>query len=278
MDALITAIKTHLANQFEHDLLDAAIANLKDTGNVLRLNNFAYSMRELTRHFLHRLSPDSEVLKAPWFKPEIKDKPKEATRAQRIRYAIQGWISDEFATNNLKLNVKEISKNLRDSIDELSKYTHIEPETFNVSGDELEDTAYNILEATLRFFMEVEEAKVKVFNAVCACIDEEMLSQFYIETQQPLDEIATHYEIDSYLVTSITQTGKDDSNIYMEATGVVNAKLQYGSDGDLRRDNGYETHIRLPFSSSFVASYKNPEGDVHLEDVTISIDNSSFYN
>lgn len=277
MDSLVQAIKTHLATQFEHDLFDAAIANLNDTGNVLRLNNFAYSMRELTRHFLYRLAPDVDVLQAPWFKSEIPDKPKEVTRAQRIRYAIQGWISDEYATDVLKLNVKEISKNLINSIRDLSKYTHIEQKTFNVSVEELEDTAFNILQDSLRFFMEVEEAKVKVFNTICSYIDEEMLSQFYVETQEPLDTIATHYEIESYMITSITKRGQDDSNIYMEATGFVNARLQYGSDGDLRRDEGYEMYMKFPFTSTFVASYKNQEGDVHLEDVHMDIDNNSFY-
>ena len=277
MDSLVRAIKMHLATQFENDLFDAAIANLNDTGNVLRLNNFAYAMRELTRHFLYRLAPDAEVLQAPWFKSEIPEKPKEVTRAQRIRYAIQGWIKDEYATDVLKLNVKEISKNLISSIRDLSKYTHIEQKTFNVGGEELDEISFNILQDSLRFFMEVEEAKVRVFRKICDYIDEEMLSQFYIETQEPLDMIATHYEIESYIVTSITQKGKDDSNIFMEASGFVNARLQYGSDGDLRRDEGYEMRMEFPFTSSFVASYKNQEGDVHLYDVQMNIDNNSFY-
>lgn len=267
----------HLATQFENDLFDAAIANLNDTSNVLRLNNFAYAMRELTRHFLYRLAPDAEVLHAPWFKSEIPEKPKEVTRAQRIRYAIQGWIKDEYATDVLKLNFNEISKNLISSIRDLSKYTHIEQKTFNVGGEELDEISFNTLQDSLRFFMEIEEAKVKVFNTICDYIDEEMLSQFYIETQEPLDMIATHYETESYFVTSITQRGKDDRNIYMEATGFVKVRLQYGSDGDIRRDDGYEMRMQFPFTSSFVACYKNKEGDVHLEDVQMNIDNNVFF-
>lgn len=44
-----------LSTQFEIDLLEALITNLKDKSNKLRLNNFAYSIRELSRHFLHSL-------------------------------------------------------------------------------------------------------------------------------------------------------------------------------------------------------------------------------
>ena len=277
MEVVINAIKMHLKTQFEQELFDAAIANLEDVNNVLRLNNFAYSMRELTRHFLRRLAPDEDVLQAPWFESEDKDNPKAITRAQRIRYAIQGWISEEFADQHLKLNVNEISKNLRNSINDLSKYTHIEPETFNVTGIKFTDTVYNILQDSLRFFMEVEEAKMRIFDAVIDCIDDEMITQFYIETQQPLDEIASHYEILSYMITSLTQTAKDNTRIYMDVKGKVNARLQYGSDGDMSRDDGFEMKKSFPFSSTIVASYKNMQGDVHIEMVTMKIDNSEFY-
>lgn len=276
MDKIIHAIKGHLATQFEQDLFNAAIANLKDTGNALRLNNFAYSMRELTRHFLARLAPDTEVRNAPWFVPDHKD-PKLITRDQRIRYAIQGWIKDEYAQKELKLDVEDISSNLRKSINDLSKFTHIEPSTFNVTEPTVFDVSMNILEDSLRFFMEIKEAQARVFHAVCDCVDEEMLSQFYIETQQPLDTIASHYEIEYYTVTSIQQTGQNDSNIFMSASGTVHVRLQYGSNGDLMRDDGYVTHLDFPFSSSFIVSYKNQLGDVHLEDCDMSIDNDTFF-
>lgn len=74
--------------------------------------------------------------------------------------------------------MNEISKNLRNSINDLSKYTHIEPETFNVKDIKFTDTVYNILQDSLRFFMEVEEAKMRIFDAVIECIDDEMITQF----------------------------------------------------------------------------------------------------
>lgn len=276
MDKIIFAIKGHLTTKFEQNLFDAAIANLKDTSNVLHLNNFAYSMRELTRHFLARLAPDTEVRNAPWFVQDPKD-PKLITRDQRIRYAIQGWIKDEYAQDELKLDVDEISSNLRKSINDLSKYTHIEPSSFNVPEPTVFDVSMNILEDSLNFFMEIKEAQARVFKAVCDCVDEEMLSQFYIETQQSLDSIASHYEIEHYMVNSIQQTGQNDSNIYMSASGSVHVRLQYGSNGDVKRDLGYVTHMDFPFTSTFTVSYKNQKGDVHLEDCNMNIVNDSFF-
>lgn len=94
MDKLKRNILPYLETSFEKDLLEAALKNLEDGKNKLRLNNFAYSARELTRHYLKRLAPDTEVLNAPWFKPNDPKKPKAITREQRIKYAIQGYLSD----------------------------------------------------------------------------------------------------------------------------------------------------------------------------------------
>jgi len=277
MERLKKAIDCHLITQFERDLFDACLHNLQEKNNKLRFNNFAYSMRELTRHFLDRLSPDIDVLNAPWFEPYDKDKPKQITRAQRIKYAIQGWLSDEYIKTALKLNFEEVSRNLKKSIDELSKYTHVNPDTFNVEDDTILDTSYNVLSDTLLFFMTVTEAQDRVNKAVIKCIDEEMISSFYVETQQDLDILATHYEVLSYIIATIKETNRDDKNIFLQVDGSIHVRLQYGSDNDLKRDIGYETTMIFPFTSQMVANYKNKEGNVHIVDAKIQVNNDDFY-
>ena len=277
MDELKRSLLPFLETSFEKDLLDSALKNLEDCKNKLRLNNFAYAIRELTRHYLKRLAPDAEVLNAPWFKPNNPKKPKAITREQRIRYAIQGYLSDDFRENVLKMDLNEVSKNLRMSIDDLSKYTHVEPETFDVDITIVTDVSYKIMEHTLRFFMTINEAKIRVGKAVDACVDEEMVSQFYYETHDEIDVLATHHEVLGYLVIDLTQLAKDDETITMQADGVVNVRLQYGSDGDMRRGDGDETEIKLPFTYTFVANFKNGKGDIHIESAEVIVDNDSFF-
>lgn len=277
MEVLKQQILPYLKTDFEKELLEAALHNLEEADNKLRLNNFAYAARELTRHFLERLAPDEEVRNAPWFKKVDPEKPEMITREQRIKYAVQGYLSDEFREDVLKVDLAEVSKNLRKSINDLSKYTHVNPETFDVDYTTIVDTSYNIMEDTLRFFMTINEAQIQVSRAVDACIDEEMISQFYVETQSDIDMLATHYEVLNYMVTELNQLAKDDETITMEANGVVNVRLQYGSDGDIRRDDGCEIKIQLPFTSKFVASYKNPEGDIHIVSAEVNVDNDSFF-
>ena len=104
--------------------------------------------------------------------------------------------------------------------------------------------------------MTINEAQLRVGYAIDACIDEEMVSQFYYETHDEIDILATHHEVLGYLVTSLTQLAKDDEIITMKADGFVSVRLQYGSDGDMRRGDGYETKIKLPFTSTFVANFQ----------------------
>lgn len=277
MEELIKGIIPYLKTSFEKELFEAALKNLNDGENKLRLNNFAYATRELTRHFLERLAPDAEVCGAPWFEPHDPKNPKMITREQRIKYAIQGFLSDEFREKKLKVVLDEVSKNLKRSIDDLSKYTHVNHSTFDVDNKTVTNVSYNIMVDTLRFFKTVSEAKIQVEKAIDACIDEEMIIQFYYETHDEIDVLATHHEVLGYSISDLTQLAKDDETITMQADGVVNVRLQYGSDGDLRRGDGYETKIELPFTSKVVVNYRNKAGDIHVESAEVNVDNESFY-
>lgn len=270
-------ILQYLKRGFEQDLFKAAIANVDDENNKLRLNNFAYAMRELIRTVLERLAPDDEIVNAPWFEPNDKDKPDKVTRTQRIKYAIQGWLSDEFITETLGIDHSENDKQLRKSIDVLSKYTHVTPLTFGMSSVDVTKCVLNVLLQMKCFLMDVAEAHAQIRNAAMECIDEEMIEEFYINTQDDLDIMATHYEVLSYVVTGITPKSKDDGKIILDVSGFVNVRHQYGSAGDMRRGDGFEMKARYPFSSQLIASYKNREGDVHIVDKTMDIDTNSFY-
>ena len=209
--------------------------------------------------------------------PNDKDKPDKVTRTQRIKYAIQGWLSDEFVIETLGIEHSENDKRLRKSIDTLSKYTHVTPLTFGLPPVEVTKCVLDVLLQMQCFLMDVAEAHAQIRNAAMECIDEEMIEEFYINTQDDLDIMATHYEVLSYVVTGITPKSKDDGKIILDVSGFVNVRHQYGSAGDMRRGDGFEMKARYPFSSQLIASYKNREGDVHIVDKTMDIDTNSFY-
>ena len=89
--------------------------------------------------------------------------------------------------------------------------------------------------------------------------------------------LATHHEILSYTVTNQKEVSKNNETITIRADGVVNVRLQYGSDGDMCRGDGYETQMDFPFTSEFIVNYKNQNGNIYIESAEIKVDNNSFF-
>ena len=104
-----------------------------------------------------------------------------------------------------------------------------------------------------------------------------MIGEFYYNVQNDIDILATHHEIHAYMVTDINLKDQDSDAITLEVIGNVQVRLQWGSDGDMRRGDGYEAQMTFPFSSTLIASYKNEQGDVHIVSRTIDINTDQFY-
>jgi len=64
----IEKLNSFLKDDFEKDLFFAARKNLDAEYHSLTFNNFAYAMRELIRHLLHRSAPDEEIVQCSWYK------------------------------------------------------------------------------------------------------------------------------------------------------------------------------------------------------------------
>ena len=114
-------IEELLNSDFQIELFKATIQNLNDKTNKLQLNNYAYSMRELSRHFLKSLAPDIDVIACSWYRNET-EKKDEISRGERIKYAIQGGLDNNFVNNEIieieylnKLKKKYINLKVVDS-------------------------------------------------------------------------------------------------------------------------------------------------------------------
>lgn len=270
------AIIGHLAVGFERELFNAAIKNLDDT-NVLNLNNFAYAIRELVRNFLERLAPDEKVKGAPWYVEVLNaDKKVTISRAQRMEYAIHGWLSNEFLKNVLKLDITDTITNLKKSIDNMSKYTHISPITFDIPEPQKTIEALEMLNNLLRFLMDIEECKSRVHNTIVKDFSTNINEIFSIETFDDIDILSTHSTIKSFMIQNIILK-ELGSTINVEVLGFVHTRLQIGSDGDVRRDDGYVTYLDFPFQATCEANIQNTIGRIIYGEPNIHIDTNSFY-
>lgn len=268
-------INSVLLDGFEKELLDSAFVNLL-TPNPLRLNNFAYALRELTRHVLHRLAPDDELQQCQWFFPD-KTSSTGITRKHRIKFAIQGGLSDFYVKKKLCIDeIEEVSSELIVIINRLSGFTHIEEATFKSSIEDTERTADECLSATLDFVNKIDELRVKVADKLFDDINNVLIDRINSESVVELMELSTHQYIEEITAENISVVKIGVSSMEMHVDGRIGATLMYGSSSDRRKGDGVEIPISFPVYSEMEVLFKQPLGSaINLNQ--FSVDISSWY-
>lgn len=272
----IETIKSFLNNGFERSLFDAAINNLNDKSNPLRFNNFAYAMRELVRHVLSRVSPSENVEKCAWYKNEIGEKGK-TSRRERITYAIQGGLANNFIEDSLGIDAKILKRKVKDVINNLSKHTHVDHNTFNLPELTCEEYVEATIEAIFDLIDTIQNCKSEISNALHENIHNHVVNEAIFETIVSIDELATHHSIEEVYVHEIRVVEIDEENIHIIATGSIGVQLQWGSNSDLRNDIGATIGESFPMSCELTCSVNEPT-DFIVDTSTFSVDTSSWYD
>lgn len=277
---MISLDKTLLNTQFEKELCDAAFDNL-NIKNKLRFNNFAYSIRELSRHILHRLAPDEDIKMCSWYKPTKKNKNGDIiiSRADRMNYAIYGGFDNNvLSAMDLKENIDKARKQMLDSIDSLNKYTHINEESFDIQDFEVETLVDKVIVSFNEFVEVMKNIRSKVISHLEDEINHEILVATFFETYSEIDAMSTHSSIENYSIGSIKIDEITSKCIFLSVSGSVDVRLQYGSNGDLRRDDGYVTNMAVPFKASVSVDIKTSLKKLKMNnDLSIVFDTNEFY-
>jgi len=136
-DDLTRKVRAHFHTDFQRRVFDAAVKSFDHENNPLRLNNFATVLRELGRIWLEYLAPKEKVRACYWFRQDASLKEKDGvTRGQHAKYAIQQELHDDFVSGQLHINVDGTIKQYTSLIGELSKYTHVTEQTFDIPADD----------------------------------------------------------------------------------------------------------------------------------------------
>ncbi|RYJ40201.1 hypothetical protein NU08_0957 [Flavobacterium anhuiense] len=274
----IEQIQKILKSDFENQLFEACLKNLEDLENKLRYHNFCYSIRELSRHFLYSLSPESSIIKCEWFKVETENG--SPTRAQRIKYAIQGGLTDEnlkklgFDLNKLNSSIREI-KNI---IDSLSKYTHINHENFHLTNDEIETKKDEVLKTFENFAETINNYRHILNSFLDGKIEDDMIEKIILNSYENIDCLAPHYsledgEVQKYHIEEITA-----EEIIVNVEGSVYVTLEYGSRKERADNDGLDVELSFPFKTQIRYEISNefPSNDYDVDD--FDVDTSSWYD
>ncbi|GAL74646.1 hypothetical protein JCM19275_3501 [Nonlabens ulvanivorans] len=270
-------IKHILGSEFERSLLDAALHNLKDTDNKLRYNNFAYSIRELSRHFLHRLSPEENVLACNWFEP-ITDNGK-PSRAQRIKYAIQGGINNDNLIE-LGFDVEELEddiKALKKAIDSLSKYTHINPDVFAIKEEDIKRMSDNVLTQFKVFANRIKDSREDFKHALEGKIEEQMIDAVISNHYENVDSLGPHRSLEYSELTEYHIIDINERAIVVEVFGNIYFTLEYGSKKERREGDGLDINEDFPFQTKihYKIGSEFPSKDFEIEE--FGVDTSEWY-
>lgn len=264
------SIEHYLDTDFEQSLFKASVAYLSQLDDPLRFNSFAYSMREVYRHVLARFSPEKEITDCSWFESETDNG--KSTRKQKLKYAVQGGLDDNYVTEELSINIDEFWKSIKNSQDLLSKYTHVNENTFNISNEECKKNSDEVLNSLLGIFMLISNTKEKIFSQIREHIDEELLSSFAYTAMESIDILSNNSYIESFEIEDYEILDIDSTTIYVTASGSANVSLNYGSGEDEA-----ELNTNFPFKLSCSSPVVNPT-EIQLTSENIDVDTSSWSN
>lgn len=106
-------------------------------------------------------------------------------------------------------------------------------------------------------------------------IETELFNSFIDDMPDDLDILSTHTSIEEIVDVDIDEINISDKFIFVKGDGVVNIQLQFGSDGDQDRDDGFKMYDSYPFDFEIIMKYEN--GFKIIEINSLNIDTSSFY-
>jgi len=111
--------------------------------------------------------------------------------------------------------------------------------------------------------------------------DLEILISDYIHSAAlppELDELSTHTRPDEIFDIDIDEINISGKNIFVKGDGVISVELQFGSDGDQDRGDGYKTFDNFPFDFEVTLAY-NSKKELEIIDLEkFDVDTSSYYD
>jgi len=108
----------------------------------------------------------------------------------------------------------------------------------------------------------------------------EMLINEYFHSEFPseLDVLSTHTRPDEFSDIEIDEINIADENIFVKGNGVVSVELQFGSDGDQSKGDGFLSYDKFPFSYEVTLAYNSDRELKIIEVEKFEIDTSSYYD
>lgn len=108
-------------------------------------------------------------------------------------------------------------------------------------------------------------------------IDQILWEYLLTEIPDDIDMLSTHSKVDEIIEVDLDEIEIRGKTIFIKGDGVLSAELQYGSDGDQIRGDGFKMTDTYPFDFEFTLEY-DQNGDLKIIEVDkFDVDTRSFY-
>ena len=266
-------LRKTLSDEFALAIVAGAERSVADCENPLRVNFFATAMRILFEHSMDTLSPTKEVKKCTWYKPERENG--EPTRKQRVTFAVQGGLTDEFVVDKLGVDLAPLHKSLRESVDALCKQIHGRMDT--IITDPVEQDVFIALaaDAMTEFFTTLDACRKNIVEPISDHLDGTAVDALTSETLLDVDELASHYTLEEVYVEKTTVHRIGAESITYRAEGTLSVGLQWGSNSDVRNGDGAELDQDFPFHCDIEVPIDDP-WNLEYSETSYGVDTSEW--
>ncbi|MES9844931.1 MAG: hypothetical protein ABW131_09825 [Candidatus Sedimenticola sp. 6PFRAG5] len=262
-------IESYLTTDFEKKLFSASVAYLENSEDPLRINSFAYSLRELIRNIFEARAPEGKIKSCSWFKKETDNgKP---SRKQRYIYCVQGGLSHKFVKEDLGMDVLEPWKQIKKTIDSLSKFTHVNDSTFDITDAECDKLSEEALGILLSIFDMVEETRSELHYELSSHIDAELMNTFISNSMPDIDILSHQSYVEHSEVTDYELVDIDNLELTFKGGGNAHVSQNYG-----KGDDACEINEEYPFAFTGSSSVAKPY-ELSIPPESIAIDTSSWF-
>lgn len=262
------ALEEALPDDFSRKLLDGALRALGDQNNPMRAHAFAGLTRELFNHILHNAAPDNEVRACSWFAqaPDTDG----VTRRQRVLYAAQGGLPDEYV-KKLGVDATDTHSAAIKSINELNKATHVRADRVIESKEEVAAFVASAFGALANLLASFKECRAIITNLLEDELYCQVMDAFVEHTFDEIDLVASHgYEVDPFITIDETRVTQITAYyIEVSVSGEAPVTLHYG-----KGDDAAEISHDFPFVMRFTAPVETPDAVAYSG---IEIDDSGWY-
>ena len=173
--------------------------------------------------------------------------------------------------------INSIKKKLKGSIDLLSKYTHVNPNTFDIPDIEMIRLSEEVMQHLIEFAKTIIDSRKMIISEIDEKIDDEFIQHSISESIDEVDILATHHNVEEISVdhTEISKILSD--RIIIDVEGFVSVRLQWGSNSDLRKDIGAEMYNSFPYNSTVEVKLNGSFENAEVEIKNFDVNTDSWY-